>query len=154
MKPEIRTDKDLHDYYRGLIQDVVKLPIVINDGELAENLWDSNKDGDVFHFRIAPEGDRNKAIATFNLSKMPGSNDTLISNDAFISPEHRKKGLGTILNAMRIDIAKRLFFRALICTNSLSNEPQRKILTKNGWQDAFVIGEQGKHQVALSYIVL
>ena len=74
-------------------------------------------------------------IASFQLTQLPGCCAYVVSTGSYISVPYRKRGLGTILNNFRIDIAKHLGYTAIICTDLDNNVPQRKILEKNGWKD-------------------
>jgi hypothetical protein len=72
-------------------------------------------------------------MSTFGLIEMPGCCGIAISTGAWIEHDYRKRGLGTLLNHVRLDIATDMGYSLLLCTDLFTNEPQRKILTKNGW---------------------
>jgi GNAT superfamily N-acetyltransferase len=74
-------------------------------------------------------------LASFKLYPMINCCGIAVSTHAEVAPSARGKGLGTILNALRIDIARNLGYGVLMCTDIESNEYQRKILAKNGWKD-------------------
>lgn len=82
-------------------------------------------------FMIIHQG---KPIATFYLVPMPGCCGIIISTSSYIDAAYRGKGLGTLLNTLRIHMAHYLGYTMVICTDIESNEPQAKILNKNGWQ--------------------
>lgn len=73
-------------------------------------------------------------IAHFYLVEMPGCCGMVISTNAAVYKGYRKKGIGTVLNRFRMDIAKALGYSCMLCTDVLSNEPQQKILKTNGWK--------------------
>jgi hypothetical protein len=73
-------------------------------------------------------------IATFSLVEMPGCSGILVSVGSYIYEPYRNCGLGTILNGLRIQLAKQIGASLLLCTSAVSNKPQRAILDKNGWE--------------------
>jgi GNAT superfamily N-acetyltransferase len=76
-------------------------------------------------------------VSNFTFSPMPGNCGIVVSNGVFVHPEWRKRGLGKLLNLVRIDIASMLGYGALLCTDVLDNIPQQKILGSNGWADIY-----------------
>ena len=74
-------------------------------------------------------------IATFSLTEMPGCCGVLISFHSFVSSKFANKGIGTILNKFRIEIAQFLGYTVLMCTDIATNISQSKILKKNGWKN-------------------
>lgn len=87
-----------------------------------------------------PEGsytlmDGTKTAASFKLVQMPGCCGICISTGAFVYEEYRGKGLGTLLNKLRIEMARQMGYGILMCTDVAKNKAQRKILTGNDWQD-------------------
>ena len=73
-------------------------------------------------------------ISKFELVQMPGCCGVCISTGTYVNPEFRGKGVNSLLNNFRIDIAKDLGYGLLICTDLKSNTPQMKTLDKNGWK--------------------
>jgi len=65
---------------------------------------------------------------------MPGCCGIVISTGAFVYPPFRRKGVGSILNTFRIELAKTMGFGLMMCTDVLKNNPQQKILDKNNWE--------------------
>jgi hypothetical protein len=80
---------------------------------------------------------KDTCIAHFDLAPMPGCCGMVVSTAAMVYKKWRKKGLGTLLNKIRIDIAKFLGYGVMLCTDVLDNEPQQRILEKNGWFKVF-----------------
>ena len=74
-----------------------------------------------------------KIIAGWMLKEMPGCCGICVATGAFVMDDFRNKGIGTILNSLRIALATELKFGLLLCTDVLENEPQQKILTNNCW---------------------
>lgn len=75
--------------------------------------------------------------AEWTLAGMPGCCGMVVSTAASVFSDFRKKGLGTFLNLVRVDIAKRMEYGALMCTDIEKNTPQRKILEKNEWKEIY-----------------
>jgi hypothetical protein len=78
---------------------------------------------------------KEETIASFELHPMINCCGICVSTKSNISEKYRNKGLGTILNSIRIDIARYNNYSLLLCTDIESNIPQRKILKANGWKD-------------------
>jgi len=76
-------------------------------------------------------------IARWELVDMINCCGILVSTDAFVAPDYRDKGLGNLLNLLRIDMAKYLGYSLLLCTDIQQNTHQRKILKKNNWKDIY-----------------
>lgn len=72
-------------------------------------------------------------IAKFRLQQLPGCCGVLVSYHANVKLAWRCKGLGTILNKMRQQIAWNKGYTLLLCTDVMENDPQQKILERNGW---------------------
>lgn len=73
------------------------------------------------------------SVAWFQLDQLQGCCGVLVSYHAAIGLRYRGKGLGYLLNKMRQQIAWNRGYTVLICTDVLHNEPQQKILERNGW---------------------
>lgn len=80
-------------------------------------------------------GDFEQEVARFNLVPMPGCCGICISTGSKVDDEFKGKGIGTLLNSLRIDIAREMGYGLLMCTDVETNTPQRRILGKNGWRD-------------------
>lgn len=72
-------------------------------------------------------------VAFWELWQMKNCCGICVSTASEVGKNFRKRGLGTILNQIRIDYAKGMGYGLLLCTDVTSNKPQQKILTKNGW---------------------
>ena len=73
-------------------------------------------------------------VSKFELVQMSGCCGICISTGTHVHPEFRGKGVNSLLNNFRIDIAKDLGYGLLMCTDLKSNTPQMKTLDKNGWK--------------------
>lgn len=76
-------------------------------------------------------------VASFELYSMPRCCGILLSCNATVSEGYRNKGLGSLLNKMRKEISTNLGYTILLCTDRSQNEPQRKVLQKNEWEDIY-----------------
>jgi len=71
--------------------------------------------------------------ATFTLVCMPGCCGIAISTACTVATPFRGKGLGTLLNRMRMQMAYELGYSVMLCTDVMNNTPQQLILRKNKW---------------------
>jgi hypothetical protein len=76
-----------------------------------------------------------KGVAGFTLTQLPGCCGVVVSTGAWVNLDHRRKGIGSLMNQLRIDYARALGYGYILCTDVETNEPQRKLLAKNGWVD-------------------
>lgn len=108
------------------------------------------------HFHIVvPSNVSDKVAATFALLPMPGCCGICISTGAYVCSDLRGRGLGTILNTIRIEIARYMGYTVLLCTDVESNKAQRAILAKNGWKDIYqFVNKRTKNTVNISVIDL
>lgn len=74
-------------------------------------------------------------IALFSIEQLRGCCGVCVSTGAHVSMPYRRLGLGTLLNEMRLGMAKRLGYGVMLCTDVITNGPERKLLAKNGWKD-------------------
>jgi hypothetical protein len=96
-----------------------------------------------------------KPISNFSLCQFPGCCGIMISYHATVYNPYLKLGLGTILNKLRIHLAKCEGYTYLMATDIVENEPQRKILAKNGWEDLLTFtNRRTQNLLALSIIKL
>src|SRR5574341_295163 len=104
---------------------------------------------------IVWENESDKLASKFELIPMINCCGILVSTKAYVDNEYRDRGLGTLLNQVRIDIARYLGYGILLCTNDISNEPQQKILTKNGWKQIFkFVNPRTKNTIGIHIINL
>ena len=76
-------------------------------------------------------------ISTFKLVQMIGCCGICVSTGVYVHNEYRNKGVNTILNNFRIDIAKELGYGLLLCTDVSNNTAEVKTLDKNGWKHIY-----------------
>lgn len=93
--------------------------------------------------------------AKFSLVPMINCCGIVVSTQAEVTSGFQGKGLGTLLNSFRIDLARHKGYGVLLCTDVESNEPQRRVLKKNGWKDIFkFVNPRTKNVVCISVINL
>lgn len=96
-----------------------------------------------------------EVLASFKLYPMIGCCGICVSTQAFVNPSFRGRGLGTLMNSIRIDIARYNGYSLLLCTDIEKNEPQRKILKSNGWKDIHkFINKRTQNTIFISVINL
>ena len=124
------------------------------ESKLDVGTWDLTRDPYVRH--TSDNLDRARGpIASFHLYPMINCCGICVSTGSRVHKDFQKLGLGTLLNTLRIDIARNLGYGLLLCTDVESNEPQRKILQKNGWRDIHkFINPRTKNTVIISCINL
>lgn len=72
-------------------------------------------------------------VAGFKLVCMPGCCGIVVSTGAFVFNNYRRKGLGTLLNRMRQQMAWDLGYTVMACTDLNNNTPQQRILFHMNW---------------------
>jgi RimJ/RimL family protein N-acetyltransferase len=92
---------------------------------------------DNYHYISATAEDGARVvIGSYSLDPLPGCPVIGVSHHLNIYPEWRGKGHGTQAMQERLDKAKELGFRILLCTVRTypENTPQVKILRRFGWK--------------------
>lgn len=86
----------------------------------------------------------------YELNPFPGCNQIVVSNHAFIYPEHRGHGHGKRQHTERLAMAKWLGYDLMLCTVRADNEAELHILRINNWivERDFISKETG-HKVQL-----
>ena len=106
-------------------------------------------------YTITPEDQLASIVATFNLNQLHGCCGVCISHYASVDVYFKKRGVGTLLNTLRKEIAKQQGFTVMLCTDIDTNTPNRKILQKNGWKDIFsFVNKRTKNKVNISVVEL
>jgi hypothetical protein len=78
-----------------------------------------------------------KYITGWAMHQFPGCCAFCISSGVYVSGLYRNKGVNKIANRLRQALAKADGYTALICTDVDDNEPERRTLAANNWQDIF-----------------
>lgn len=109
-----------------------------------------------YQLRIGDTSDKKGVVvASFQLVPMINCCGILVSTSSFVEKQFRGLGLGTILNSLRVDIARELGYSVLMCTDIESNSAQRKILKSNGWTDIYkFVNKRTSNTVFISVINL
>jgi hypothetical protein len=72
-------------------------------------------------------------ITSFVLEPLRGCNGICISRKVLINEKYRGKGYGSIFCTLREVLAKDMRYSCIMCTTTLGNHPQQKIMAKNNW---------------------
>lgn len=93
--------------------------------------------------------------ASWELQSMPHCCGICVSTNSMVNWILRKKGLGTVLNSLRIHLAKSLGYTLLLCTDRAGNVAQRKILARNGWSDVYTfVNDFTANKICISVLLL
>lgn len=81
----------------------------------------------------------------YELNPLPGCNQLVVSNHAFVEPEHRGTGNGQAAHEERLKRARELGYDYIMCTVRATNAVQIHILEKYEWKhlDTFRNRETG-----------
>ena len=93
------------------------------------------KNNEIRYNVLGKNPDKNGITASFSLAQLPGCCGVCVSYHASVAINIRRKGLGTLLCSIRKDIARALGYGCMLCTDVVKNEPQQRILVKNGWKE-------------------
>ena len=121
-----------------LLKQPVKILIYLNDKYVNvnyDNLIYIKDNNTGLEFKVL--NDNNEIISTFKLIQMIGCCGICVSTNVFVTSEYRNKGVNTVLNNFRIDVAKYLDYGLLLCTDVSNNLPEVKTLDKNGWEHIY-----------------
>ena len=78
-------------------------------------------------------------LTTFGLFQFPNCCALCVSTQAYVSPKFRRLGINKLSNAFRQEIAASEGYAALVCTDILTNEAERRTLVSQGWNDIFQV---------------
>lgn len=102
---------------------------------------------------VSPQ--RRRIVASFQLHPMINCCGICVSTQAMVQADFRNRGIGTLLNSFRIDVARHNGYGLLLCTDVMGNEHQRKVLRANGWKDVHeFVNPRTSNRVAISVINL
>ena len=72
-----------------------------------------------------------------------------------VKSEYRNKGIGTLLNKFRQDVAQHQGYTILMCTDLDNNVPQKRILDSQGFQHIYqFINKRTKNLLNVSILKL
>lgn len=117
--------------------------------ELSLNYMEDRDLKEIFPVQFFLDRGHTGQAASFSFQTMPGCNAVVLSVHSYVTIRFRGKGLGTLLNAFRIELARSYGYSLILCTNELNNVPQRRILYRNNWEDyiKFPAKEENKNLV-------
>lgn len=128
--------------YIKQLEDLLKTDIKIfiwldnKDVELTNhNLIYIKNNPDGLEFKIV--NIESELVSKFKLIQMIGCCGICVSTKVFVYNNFRNKGVNIILNNFRIDIAKKLGYGILLCTDISSNLAEVKTLNKNSWEHIY-----------------
>lgn len=75
----------------------------------------------------------NGGVVSFHLTMLPGCCGYLVSHESFVYYEFRRKGIATVLQSIKEEIAREEGYTHMMCTTMASNMSQNRILEKHGW---------------------
>lgn len=99
------------------------------------------------HFTIFNSSKQQLKVASFTLTPFPGCCAFVVSTAACTYYPFEGKGVGTLMNQFRCELAYQLGYTGLICTDVERNAPQKKILTKNKWHDVYQVTNRRTNNV-------
>lgn len=149
----IEQRKGIVEKYREQINKILGL----NQWELTETRtkMDWSQKLDTGMYQLVQTFGKKEKIASFELYPMIHCCGICVSTQASVAPQYQGRGLGTLLNSLRIDIARFAGYGLLLCTDIESNTYQRKILARNGWKDIHkFINPRTKNTIFVSVINL
>jgi len=88
------------------------------------------------HYSIAAllrNGEAIERIALGNIVGMTGCCGACISTASYVYDKYRNRGIGSIMNRVRAEVAREFGYTVMICTDVIDNYPQQQVLKKNGW---------------------
>jgi hypothetical protein len=73
-------------------------------------------------------------VASFILEHLPNCGGILLSNNSWVNQAFRGKGVGSLMQEMKMWIASRLEASMLLATVIVGNEAEEALLGKHGWK--------------------
>lgn len=135
----VSSDHDMLSRYEGKIATIVGKKDFW--WKFRSNSYDYDHIGEWHLVHMTPnyysKVDRETPIATFSLTQLPACCGVCVGNSAATYDPFRNKGLGTLLNKMRIDMATEAGFGIMLATDISHNTPNVKIFDKNGWKKIY-----------------
>ena len=80
-----------------------------------------------------------RTVTSFGLHQFPSYCALCASTQAFVEPVFRRKGINKLSNEFRQKIAAKEGYAALVCTDVLTNEAERRTLMNQGFVDLFQV---------------
>ncbi len=73
-------------------------------------------------------------VGTFRLQHMAGCGGILLSHGAYVARTARGKGIGTLMQEMKVWLASKMEAGMLLATVIVGNEAEEGLLGKHGWK--------------------
>lgn len=86
-------------------------------------------------------------VAFFELASIPGMPGVAVSSNFYITESERGKGLGTLLNGLKLELAREMGYHALIATVNNQNVAEKRLLATNDWTPVFLFRNERDHFV-------
>lgn len=102
---------------------------------------------------VLKNGKTGQEVACWELVQMKNCCGICVSTAAQVRPAYRNKGIGLVLNQIRIDLARAMGYSLLFCTDVVANEPQQKILNANGWKRVHTFLNRGSGNVVGLHVI-
>jgi hypothetical protein len=112
----------------------------------------SSQGGEFYVYKLGQETEfYSNWVGTFCLAQLPGCCGVCVSYHSRMAGAYKRKGIGTYLNSLRVRLARALGYGVILCTDTMDNTAQRKILQRNGWQDIYIFeNPRTENKVAIS----
>jgi GNAT superfamily N-acetyltransferase len=98
----------------------------------------TNSDGSMKTYHVYV--DALHMIGGFSLCQLPETN-IMWSSGAFVYEKYQRKGIGAILNKLRIHMAASMGCDYILCSVRFNNHKQVGLLRKNGWQQSSFLSD-------------
>lgn len=149
-------NKDLTYCQDNLLEKIDNVPVTYFE-KLSAILGDAVKikqDKSIFYL-VSKDANNKTTYAKWSLKQLPGCCGVCVSYHALVNENYRRKGLGTLLNKLRQQMAWEAKYTILLCTDIISNTPQQKILNKHSWKTLLEFqNRKTKNKVELRSILL
>ena len=81
-------------------------------------------------------------ISHFSLSYLPGCREVMVLHGVAVDPTLRSLGVGALLHACRLDIARGVGAKVVLCTVLSGNSAEKSIISRAGWRVALPVHGQ------------
>src|SRR5687768_9885709 len=107
------TTKKILESHKPAIEAIVGYPVTFRHGQTSLGV------------EIIKAGTQLR-LAGWRLVGLPGCCGVVVSTEAWVTTKHQRKGLNTLLNKVREEIAKANRYGMIICTTISNNIPENK----------------------------
>lgn len=134
---------DIKEKYLGKIAALLSLPVDrlsiegVLSREPGEYRWGFADKPQMYKILYRNDNNYLYQVAKWWMVSLPGSCAYVVCYHSEVT--YGNKGLGTLLNEMKQDIAKNIGYTAMICSDVTKNTFQKKILAKHEWADVHTL---------------